>query len=136
MANIEEQMKIYPHITDQIFNYLDLRCLNKMENIYWNIKIFTRENDQGNCGTTTAIYTIEIQRQWNRFLLIADNKKIKTVLCLMNWGEFRGINKDFSPLYFLSKMEDSLELYKDICKACEGNVIKKILKIFNIQTLS
>ena len=75
MANIEEQMKIYPHITEQIFNYLDLRCLNKMENIYWSIKIFTRENDQDNCGTTTAIYTIEILRQWNRFLLIADNKK-------------------------------------------------------------
>ena len=58
--------------------------------------------------------SIEIQRQWNRFLLIADNKKNKTVFRLMNWGEFRGINKDFSPLFFLSEMEDSLELYKDM----------------------
>ena len=66
--------------------------------------------------------SIEIQRQWNRFLLIADNKKNKTVFRLMNWGEFRGINKDFSPLFLISEMEDSLELYKDICKTCKGNV--------------
>ena len=127
MANIEEQMKVYPHITEQIFNYLDVKCLNKCREVRKSWKIFIEKSRFSSVKLIKAIVqqlqpSIEIQSQWNRLLMIADNKKIKTVFRLLNWGEFRGINKDFSPLFLVSEMEDSLELYKDICKTCKGNV--------------
>ena len=127
MANIEEQMKVYPHITEQIFNYLDVKCLNKCREVRKSWKIFIEKSRFSSVKLIKAIVqqlqpSIEIQSQWNRFLLMADNKKIKTVFRWLNWGEFRGINKVCSPLFLLSKMEESLELYKDICKTCKGNV--------------
>ena len=127
MANIEEQMKIYPHITEQIFDYLDIRCLNKCREVRKSWKIFIETSRFSSVKMIKAIVqqlqpSIEIQSQWNRFLLIADNKKIKSVFRWLNRGGFWGINKAFSPLFFLSEIEESLELYKDICKTCEGNV--------------
>ena len=99
MTNIEEQMKIYPHITEQIFDYLDIKCLSKCREVRKSWKIFIETSRFSSVKMIKAIVqqlqpSIEIQR----FLLIADNKKIKTVFRLLNWGEFRGINKDFSPL--------------------------------------
>ena len=64
----------------------------------------------------------EIKSQWNRFLLIADNKKIRTTFRWLNEDIHRSINKDFSPLFVVSKMQDSLKLYQDICKTCKGDV--------------
>ena len=65
--------------------------------------------------------SVEIQSQWNRFLLIANNKKIRAASHWMNTRGFQ-IDKNLSPLFVLSRMQDSLELYKDICKTCKGDV--------------
>ena len=126
MANIEEQMKIAPHVTEQIFDYLDIRCLVKCRAISKSWKLFIEKSRFSWVKMIKAIVqqlqpSIEIQSQWNRFLLIADNKKIRTALHRLN-TDLQDINKDFSPLFLLTKMKDSLELYKDICKTCKGDV--------------
>ena len=127
MANIKEQMKIFPHVTEQIFDYLDIRCLVKCRSISKSWKLFIEKSRFSWVKMIKAIMeqlkpSVEIQSQWNRFLQIADNKKIRTVCHLLNGSQLMDINKDFSPLLLLSKMEDSLELYKDICKTCKGDV--------------
>ena len=127
MDNIEEQMKIFPHITEQIFDYLDIRSLNRCREVRKSWKIFIETSRFSSVKMIKAIVqqlqpSIEIQSQWNRFLLMADNKKIKSVFRWLNRSGFWGINKVFSPLFFLSEIEESLELYKDICKTCKGNV--------------
>ena len=127
MANIKEQMKIFPHVTEQIFDYLDIRCLVKCRAISKSWKLFIEKSRFSWVKMIKAIMeqlkpSVEIQSQWNRFLLIADNKKIRTVCHWLNGYALSSINKDFSPLLVLSKMQDSLELYKDICKTCKGDV--------------
>ena len=124
MANIEEQMKIAPHVTEQIFDYLDIRCLVKCRAISKSWKLFIEKSRFSSVKMIKAIGqqlqpSVEIQSQWNRFLLIADNKKIRTAL---RWLNEDTIDNHFSPLLVLSKMQDSLELYKDICKTCKGDV--------------
>ena len=126
MANIEEQMKICPHVTEQIFDYLDIRCLVKCRAISKSWKLFIEKSRFSWVKMIKAIVqqlqpSVEIQSQWNRFLLIADNKKIRFALRRLN-TDLQDINKDFSPLFLLTKMKDSLELYKDICKTCKGDV--------------
>ena len=135
MANIEEQMKVCPHVTEQIFDYLDLRCLVKCREVSKSWKLFIEKSRFSSVKMIKAIVrqlqsSVEIQSQWNRFLLIADNKKIRTVCRWMNGYVFSSINKDFSPLFVLSKMQDSLELYKDICKTCKGEVFIFIIPRF------
>ena len=127
MANIEEQMKIYPFVTEQIFGYLDIRCLVKCREISKSWKLFIEKSRFSWVKMIKTIVqqlqpSVEIQSQWNRFLIIANNKMIRTVFRMLNWRGLEGMNRDFSPLFLLSKMEDSLELYKDICKTCKGNV--------------
>ena len=124
MANIEEQIKICPHVTVQIFDYLDIRCLVKCREVSKSWKLFIEKSRFSSVKMIKAIWqqlqpSVEIQRQWNRFLLIADNKKIRTAL---HWLNEDTIDNHFSPLLVLSKMQDSLELYKDICKTCKGDV--------------
>ena len=124
MANIKEQMKIFPHVTEQIFDYLDIRCLVKCREVSKSWKLFIEKSRFSSVKMIKAIWqqlqpSVEIQRQWNRFLLIADNKKIRTAL---HWLNEDTIDNHFSPLLVLSKMQDSLELYKDICKTCKGDV--------------
>ena len=126
MDNIEEQMKIFPHITEQIFDYLDIRSLNRCREVRKSWKIFIETSRFSSVKMIKAIVqqlqpSIEIQSQWNRFLLIADNKKIRFALHRLN-TDLQDINKDCSPLFLLTKMKDSLELYKDICKTCKGDV--------------
>ena len=135
MANIEEQMKICPHVTEQIFDYLDIRCLVKCREVSKSWKLFIEKSRFSSVKMIKAIVqqlqpSVEIQSQWNRFLLIADNKKIRTVCHWMNGYALSSINKDFSPLFVLSKMQDSLELYKDICKTCKGEVFIFIIPKF------
>ena len=127
MANIEEQMKIYPFVTEQIFGYLDIRCLVKCREISKSWKLFIEKSRFSWVKMIKAIVqqrqpSVEIQSQWNRFLIIANNKMIRTVFRMLNWRGLEGMNRDFSPLFLLSKMEDSIELYKDICKTCKGDV--------------
>ena len=127
MANIEEQMKIAPHVTEQIFDYLDIRCLVKCRAISKSWKLFIEKSRFSWVKMIKAIVqqqqpSVEIQSQWNRFLIIANNKMIRTVFRMLNWRGLEGMNRDFSPLFLLSKMEDSIELYKDICKTCKGDV--------------
>ena len=126
MAYIEEQMKTCPHVTEQIFDYLDIRCLVKCRAISKSWKLFIEKSRFSWVKMIKAIVhqlqpSVEIQCQWNRFLLIAENKKIRTVFHWLNM-ELQHVNKDFSPLFLLSRMKDSLELYKDICKTCKGDV--------------
>ena len=126
MANIKEQMKIFPHVTEQIFDYLDIRCLVKCRAISKSWKLFIEKSRFSWVKMIKAIMeqlkpSVEIQSQWNRFLLIADNKKIRAVSRWMNTRGFQ-IDKNLSPLFVLSRMQDSLELYKDICKTCKGDV--------------
>ena len=126
MANIEEQMKVCPHVTEQIFDYLDLRCLVKCREVSKSWKLFIEKSRFSSVKMIKAIVrqlqsSVEIQSQWNRFLLIADNKKIRTAFRRLN-ADLQDINQDFSPLFLLTKMKDSLELYKDICKTCKGDV--------------
>ena len=127
MANIEEQMKIAPHVTEQIFDYLDIRCLVKCRAISKSWKLFIEKSRFSWVKMIKAIMeqlkpSVEIQSQWNRFLLIADNKKIRTVFRWLNEDILWSINKDFSPLFVVSKMQDSLKLYQDICKTCKGDI--------------
>ena len=127
MTTIEEQMKICPHVTVQIFDYLGIRCLVKCREVSKSWKQFIEKSRFSSVKMVKAILqqiqpSVGIQSQWNRFLQIADNKKIRTVCHLLNGSQLMDINKDFSPLLLLSKMEDSLELYKDICKTCKGDV--------------
>ena len=127
MAKIEEQMKICPHVTEQIFDYLGIKCLVKCREVSKSWKLFIEKSRFSSVKMIKAILqqippSVEMQSQWNRFLLIADNKKIRTVCRLLNGSQLMRINKDFSPLLLLSKIEDSLELYKDICKTCKGDV--------------
>ena len=126
MTYIEEQMKICPHVTEQIFDYLDIKCLVKCRAVSKSWKLFIEKSRFSSVKMIKAIVqqlqpSVEIQSQWNRFLLIADNKRVRTVFHRLNM-EFQDINKDLSPLFLLSRMKDSLELYKDICKTCKGNV--------------
>ena len=127
MTTIEEQMKICPHVTVQIFDYLGIRCLVKCREVSKSWKQFIEKSRFSSVKMVKAILqqlqpSVEIQSQWNRLLLVADNKKIRTVCHLLNGTEFMGLDKAFSPLLLLSKIEDSLELYKDICKTCKGDV--------------
>ena len=135
MANIEEQMKICPHVTEQIFDYLDIRCLVKCRAISKSWKLFIEKSRFSWVKMIKAIVqqlqpSVEIQSQWNRFLIIANNKMIRTVFRMLNWRGLEGMNRDFSPLFLLSKMEDSLELYKDICKTCKGDIFIHFLPNF------
>ena len=126
MATIEDQMKICPHVTEQIFDYLDIKCLVKCREVNKSWKLFIEKSRFSSVKMIKAIVqqlqpSVEIQSQWNRFLLIADNKKIRTAFRRLN-ADLQDINQDFSPLFLLTKMKDSLELYKDICKTCKGDV--------------
>ena len=126
MAKIEEQMKICPHVTEQIFDYLGIKCLVKCREVSKSWKLFIEKSRFSSVKMIKAILqqippSVEMQSQWNRFLLIADNKKIRTAFHRLN-TDLQDINKDFSPLFLITKMKDSLELYKDICKTCKGDV--------------
>ena len=90
MANIEEQMKIYPFVTEQIFGYLDIRCLVKCREISKSWKLFIEKSRFSWVKMIKAIVqqrqpSVEIQSQWNRFLIIANNKMIRTVFRMLNW---------------------------------------------------
>ena len=140
MANIEEQMKIYPYVTELIFGYLDIRCLVKCREVGKSWKMFIEKSRFSWVKMIKAIVqqrqpSVEIQSQWNRFLIIADNKMIRNVFRMLNWNGLQGMNRDFSPLFLLSKMEDSLELYKDICKTCKGDVFIYFLPKFLTNSL-
>ena len=140
MDKIEEQMKICPHVTEHIFDYLGLECLVKCREVSKSWKLFIEKSRFSSVKMVKAILqqlqpSVEIQSQWNRFLHVADNKKIRTVCHLLNRSELMGLKKAFSPLLLLSKIQDSLELYKDICKTCKGDVfIYQVLKLLMILT--
>ena len=119
-------MKICPHVTEYIFDFLSLECLVKCREVSKSWKLFIEKSRFSSVKMVKAILqqlqpSAEIKSQWNRFLLIADNKKIRTVCHLLNGTEFMRLDKAFSPLLLLSKIQDSLELYKDICKTCKGD---------------
>ena len=127
MACIEEQMKICSHVTEKIFDYLDIKCLVKCREVSKSWKLFIEKSRFSSVKMIKAIVqqlqpSVEIHSQWNRFLLIADNKKIRTTFRWLNEDILWSINKDFSPLFVVSKMQDSLKLYQDICKTCKGDI--------------
>ena len=60
MANIKEQMKIFPHVTEQIFGYLDIRCLVKCREISKSWKLFI---EKSRCSSVKMIKAIVQQLQ-------------------------------------------------------------------------
>ena len=139
---MEEQVTRFPHVAEQIFDFLDIGSLAKSREVCKLWKIFIQSSKFFwvkfiNEFLKHSKQSEEIQRQWKRVLFMANIKQIIGIAVQLQssfCSSLRGllVPEDYSPLPVLARLKDSVNLYKDLCKTIPNDKINPMTKYFNI----
>ena len=138
---MEKQVTRFPHVAVKIFDYLDIRSLAKSREVCKLWKIFIEGSKFSWIKFIEGFLNLskqseEIQRQWKRVLLMGNIKQIMNIAYVLQakvascsydpkYSLFNGklVLDNFSPLFLLAELKDSVNLYKDVCNTIpDGNI--------------
>ena len=139
---MEKQVTRFPHVAVKIFDYLDIRSLAKSREVCKLWKTFIEGSKFSWIKFIEGFLNLskqseEIKRQWKRVLLMGNIKQIANIAYTLQakvayydptyYGFTRKLVQDnFSPLFLLAEMKDSVNLYKDLCKTIPNDKINSI----------
>ena len=133
---MEKQVTRFPHVAVKIFDYLDIRSLAWSRGV---CKLWKKFIESSKFSWVKFIKGIlkqlkqseETQRQWKRILFMADIKQIIDIADTVQRSVIRSYDikqalEDFSPLLVLAKVDNSLNLCKDLCRTIPNDKINLI----------
>jgi hypothetical protein len=134
---MEKQVTRFPHVAVKIFDYLDIRSLAWSRGV---CKLWKKFIESSKFSWVKFIKGIlkqlkqseETQRQWKRVLFMADIKQIIGIADAVQRSacgysyDIKQALEDFSPLLLLAKVDNSLNLYKDLCRTIPNDKINLI----------
>ena len=133
---MEQQVTRFPHVAVKIFDYLDIRSLAWSRGVCKLWKRFIESSKFSWLKFIKGILkqlkqTEETQVQWKRVLFMADIKQIIDIADTVQRSVIRSYDikqalEDFSPLLVLAKVDNSLNLCKDLCRTIPNDKINLI----------
>ena len=133
---MEKQVTRFPHVAVKIFDYLDIRSLAWSRGVCKLWKRFIESSKFSWLKFIKGILkqlkqTEETQVQWKRVLFMADIKQIIDIADTVQRSVIRSYDikqalEDFSPLLVLAKVDNSLNLCKDLCRTIPNDKINLI----------